>query len=151
MNDGAAMQVQLVELLTLISSGCMGGEEILQIAGEAAQAYADPRALLEANADINFDDSFPIPLGEWVVVGSLLDTVLFQADSPIQLFQEIRDAFVVQLTRAFGNRILRGEATLQSGIDSGAITVRGNPDEVQLLHAVFDRQEELPIPHIAVR
>jgi hypothetical protein len=92
------MQDQLVELLTLISSGCMGEAEILQIAGEAARAYADPQAFLEANADINYDDSFPIPLGEWVVVGSLPDTVLFQADSPMQLFQEIRDSFGPQVS-----------------------------------------------------
>ncbi len=55
-----------------------------------------------------------------------------------------RTAPVVQLTRAFGNRILRGEETLQSGMDSGAITVRGNPAEVKALHSVFDRPQELP-------
>lgn len=60
-------------------------------------------------------------------------------------------AAVVQLTRAFGNRILRGQETLQSGMDSGAITVRGNPAEVQSLHAVFDRPDELPVPNITVR
>jgi hypothetical protein len=87
------MQDQLVELLTLISSGCMGEDEILQIAGEAAQAYADPQAFLAANTDINYDDSFPIPLGEWVVVGSLPETVLFQADSYQELFQRVVDSF----------------------------------------------------------
>ena len=87
------MKEQLAELLTLISSGCMGEEEIGQIADEAAQAYADPQAFLAANPDINYDDSFPIPLGEWVVVGSLPDTVLFQGDSPSELFQQIRDSF----------------------------------------------------------
>jgi alkyl sulfatase BDS1-like metallo-beta-lactamase superfamily hydrolase len=60
-------------------------------------------------------------------------------------------AAVVQLTRTFGNRILRGEETLQSGMDSGAVTVRGNPADVQALHAVFDRPEELPTPNISVR
>ena len=58
---------------------------------------------------------------------------------------------VVQLTRAFGNRILRGDETLQSGMDSGAITVRGNPADVKALHAVFDRPGELPAPNIALR
>ena len=87
------MKEQLVELLTLISSGCMGAEEIGQIADEAAQAYADPQAFLAANPDINYDDSFPIPLGEWVVVGSLPDIVLFQADSYMELFENIRASF----------------------------------------------------------
>lgn len=87
------MKEQLVELLTLISSGCMGAEEIGQIADEAAQAYADPQAFLAANPDINYDDSFPIPLGEWVVVGSLPDIVLFQADSYMELFESIRASF----------------------------------------------------------
>ena len=71
------MKNQLIELISKISSGCMGEEEIAHIAAEAAQAYADPQAFLAANPDINYDDSFPIPLGEWVVVGSLPETVLF--------------------------------------------------------------------------
>ncbi len=67
--------------------------EIARIADEAAQAYADPQAFLEANPDINYDDSFPIPLGEWVVVGSLPDTVLFQADDYQDLFSQIVASF----------------------------------------------------------
>ena len=75
------MKTTLVELISKISSGCMGDDEIASIADEAAQAYADQAAFLLANPDINYDDSFPIPLGEWVVVGSLPETVLFQADT----------------------------------------------------------------------
>jgi alkyl sulfatase BDS1-like metallo-beta-lactamase superfamily hydrolase len=62
-----------------------------------------------------------------------------------------RPATVARMTRAFGNRILRGEETLQSGVDSGAITICGNPAEVQALHSIFDRLEELPEPNIALR
>ncbi|MGE4406712.1 hypothetical protein [Pseudomonas sp.] len=87
------MKAPLLELLTLISSGCMTEEEISRIADEAAQAYADPQAFLLANPDINYDDDFPIPLGEWVVVGSLPDTVLFQADDYEQLFSQIVASF----------------------------------------------------------
>jgi hypothetical protein len=87
------MKDQLQELITLISSGCMRDEDIARIADEAAQAYADPQAFLAANPDVNFDDDFPIPLGEWVVVGSLPDTVLFQADSAEQLFEQIVGSF----------------------------------------------------------
>ena len=87
------MKTALNELITLISSGCMKEEEIAGIAAEAAQAYADAKAFLAANPDVNYDDSFPIPLGEWVVVGSLPDTVLFQADSYQELFQQIVDSF----------------------------------------------------------
>ncbi|AMS16775.1 hypothetical protein SAMN03159489_00196 [Pseudomonas sp. NFPP07] len=87
------MKNVLAELITKISSGCMGEEEILRIADEAAQAYADPQAFLAANPDINYDDSFPIPLGEWVVVGSLPDTVLFQADTYMDLFAQIVASF----------------------------------------------------------
>ncbi|MBF7730723.1 hypothetical protein [Pseudomonas sp. N040] len=87
------MQQSLEQLLGLISSGCMRAEDISRIAAEAAQAYAAPEAFLAANPDINYDDSFPIPLGEWVVVGSLPDTVLFQGDSYAELFQHIRDSF----------------------------------------------------------
>ncbi|AXA06275.1 TPA: hypothetical protein VDV13_004097 [Pseudomonas aeruginosa] len=87
------MKETLNELITLISTGCMGAEEIRRIADEAAQAYSDPAGFLAANPDINYDDSFPIPLGEWVVVGSLPDIVLFQADTYAELFARIVASF----------------------------------------------------------
>ncbi|MFC3944703.1 hypothetical protein CCU68_09895 [Pseudomonas gingeri NCPPB 3146 = LMG 5327] len=87
------MKTALIELISKISSGCMGEAEIQQIADEAAQAYADAAGFLAANPDINYDDSFPIPLGEWVVVGSLPETVLFQADTYMDLFAQIVDSF----------------------------------------------------------
>ena len=93
-----SMQQSLEQLISLISSGCMHNDEISRIASEAAQAYADPQAFLEANPDINYDDTFPIPLGEWVVVGSLPDTVLFQADSYADLFANIRGSFGPQVS-----------------------------------------------------
>ena len=92
------MQQVLEQLITLISSGCMKQEDIARIAAEAAQAYAVPETFLRNNPDINYDDSFPIPLGEWVVVGSLPDTVLFQADSYSELFQNILDSFGPQVS-----------------------------------------------------
>ncbi|RMN44178.1 hypothetical protein ALQ58_04450, partial [Pseudomonas syringae pv. apii] len=45
----APMKDSLVELISKISSGCMGEDEIVQIADDAAQAYADPQAFLAAN------------------------------------------------------------------------------------------------------
>jgi hypothetical protein len=87
------MKTQLEELISKISSGCMLAEDVARIADEAAQAYADPAAFLAANPDINYDDSFPIPLGEWMVIGSLPDTVLFQADSYDALFKQISESF----------------------------------------------------------
>ncbi|WP_372877122.1 hypothetical protein [Pseudomonas sp.] len=92
------MKAQLEELIGKISSGCMLAEDVARIADEAAQAYADPQGFLAANPDVNYDDSFPIPLGEWVVVGSLPDTVLFQADSYDQLFQQIVESFGQQVS-----------------------------------------------------
>ncbi|WP_339533315.1 hypothetical protein [Pseudomonas mucidolens] len=87
------MNTALVELITKISSGCLGDAEIARIADEAAEAYADAEGFLAANPDINYDDSFPIPLGEWVVVGSLPETVLFQADTYQELFTQIVASF----------------------------------------------------------
>ncbi len=92
------MKAQLEGLISKISSGCLLAEEVARIADEAAQAYADPQAFLAANPDINFDDSFPIPLDEWVVVGSLPETVLFQADSYDALFQQITESFGPQVS-----------------------------------------------------
>lgn len=87
------MKQQLVELIGKISSGCLADDEILRIADEASQAYADPAGFLAANPDINYDDSFPISLGEWVVVGSLPETVLFQADTYPDLLAQIIESF----------------------------------------------------------
>lgn len=87
------MQSLLTELITCISSGCMAEGDIARIATEAAAAYADPEAFLAANPDVNYDDSYPIPLGEWVVVGSLPDTVLFQADTHAELLEHIMASF----------------------------------------------------------
>ncbi|MFB3306292.1 hypothetical protein [Pseudomonas sp. AMR01] len=87
------MKTALVELISKISAGVMGEDEVARIAEEAAQAYADPVAFLAANPDINYDDTFPIPLGEWIVVGSLPDTVLFQADTYGELFAQIVASF----------------------------------------------------------
>ncbi|MGY1881748.1 hypothetical protein [Pseudomonas reactans] len=87
------MKTALVELISKISAGVMSEDDVARIADEAAQAYADPAAFLAANPDINYDDSFPIPLGEWVVVGSLPETVLFQADTYGDLFAQIVASF----------------------------------------------------------
>ena len=87
------MKTALVELISKISAGVMSEDEVARIADEAAQAYADPAAYLAANPDINYDDSFPIPLGEWVVVGSLPETALFQADTYGDLFAQIVASF----------------------------------------------------------
>ena len=87
------MKEPLAELIRLTSSGCMSEDEINRLADEAAQAYADPQAFLQANPDIIYDDDFPIPLGEWMIVGSLPDTVLFQADDYQALFEQIVRSF----------------------------------------------------------
>ena len=87
------MKDQLAELIRLISSGCMSDDEINRLADEAAQAYADPQGFLQANPDIIYDDDFPIPLGEWMIVGSLPDTVLFQANDYQTLFEQILGSF----------------------------------------------------------
>ncbi|PVZ20101.1 MULTISPECIES: hypothetical protein [unclassified Pseudomonas] len=87
------MKALLTELVTLISSGCMSDEAIDTVAGEAAQAHAAPADFLAANPDVNYDDSFPIPLWQWVVLGSLPETVLFQADTGVALLEQIMASF----------------------------------------------------------
>lgn len=91
--DHNTMKASLIEFISKISSGCMSDGEIEKIADEAARAYADPDAFLNANPDINYDETFPISLGEWVVVGSLPETVLFQADTYMDLFSAITASF----------------------------------------------------------
>lgn len=102
------MNHQLAELIGKISSGCMLEQDIQRIADEAAQAYADAPAFLAANPDINYDDSFPIPLGEWVVLGSLPDTVLFQAETYPDLLKQIIDSFGPAVTFNIKPKQLKG-------------------------------------------
>ena len=45
------MKTALIELISKISSGCMGDAEIQQIAEEASQAYADPQGCLLYTSD----------------------------------------------------------------------------------------------------
>jgi hypothetical protein len=87
------MKDLLVELIGKISSGCLPDDEIMRIATEANAAYADPEGFLLANPDVNYDDTYPIPLGEWMVVGNLPDNVLFQADSYADLLAQIIASF----------------------------------------------------------
>jgi len=101
------MKDQLQQLVRHISSGCLSEEEIERIAEEAAQAHADPQAFLAANPDINYDDDFPIPLSEWVVVGSLPETVLFQGDSYEELFGQIVASFGPQVSFVLQPKQLR--------------------------------------------
>jgi hypothetical protein len=96
--ESKRMKSQLSELIAGISSGCLGEDEIERIADEAARAYADAQGFLRDNPDINYDDSFPIPLGEWVVVGSLPETVLFQADRLDDLLEQIQSSFGPQVS-----------------------------------------------------
>ena len=78
---------------------------------------------------------------------------LLLRNSVLQVTPSLADnpAAVARLSRAFFNGVLRGEETLQSGVDSGVITIQGDPAQVRALHAVFDRPEELPTPNIALR
>lgn len=80
------MKEILNELIIFISIGCMGVEEIWWIVDEVVQVYVDLVGFFVVNLDINYDDSFLILFGEWVVVGSLLDIVLFQVDIYVELF-----------------------------------------------------------------
>lgn len=87
------MKEQLVELVTLISSGSLGEDDMRRIADEAARAYADPQAYLAANPDSDYEGGCRIPLGEWVLLGNLPDNVLLQAKQADELLQQVLDSF----------------------------------------------------------
>lgn len=108
------MKEQLVELITLISSGSMRDEDIQRIAGEAAQAYADPQAFLAANPGAGYEDSLPIPPGEWVLVSSLPDNVLLQAQQADELLRQIAASFGSQSALALTAAELAGVDLLQA-------------------------------------
>lgn len=87
------MRAQLVELVTLISSGSLDDTDIRRIADEAAHAAADPQAYLAANPDGGYEDGGPLPLWQSVLLGNLPDNVLFQANQADELFQQVLDSF----------------------------------------------------------
>lgn len=106
------MKELLVELITLISSGSMGNDDIQRIADEAAQAYADPPAFLAAHPESGYEDGCPIPPGEWVLLGSLPDSVLFQAKQADELLQQVIDSFGTSSPFPFEAGDLAGEDLL---------------------------------------
>lgn len=108
------MKELLVELVTLISSGSMREEDIQRIADEAAKAYANPQAFLAANPGIDYEDGCPIPLGEWVLVSSLPDSVLFQAKQADELLQQITASFGEQSPLALDASELAGADQLSA-------------------------------------
>lgn len=87
------MKEQLVELVTLISSGSLDDTDIQRIADEAARAWTDPQAYLAANPDTGYESGCPVPPGEWVLIGNLPDSVLFQAKQADELLQQVLDSF----------------------------------------------------------
>lgn len=106
------MKELLVELITLISSGSIGDDDIQRIAEEAARAYADPLAYRAANPNIDYEDGGPIPLGEAVLLASLPDNVLFQAKQADELFQQVLDSFGAQSSLALKAEDLAGDDLL---------------------------------------
>lgn len=101
-----------------------------------------PAFAAEFSADERLDASWPIG-----VISLSHVALTFPPDDPLYGSTPPDDPNQLFL----GAVVLRGEETFQSGMESGAITVRGNPADVQALHAVFDRPEELPTPNIALR
>ncbi len=57
------MKAALVELISKISSGCMSDDEILKVADEAAQAYADPEAFSGGQSGHQLRRNLPDPVG----------------------------------------------------------------------------------------
>ncbi len=58
---------------------------------------------------------------------------------------------MLKLSREFGNCILRGEETFESGMASGDIVVEGKQAKVAEFHMIFDNRGELPEPNLARR
>lgn len=108
------MKAQVAELLTLISSGSMAEEDIQRIAGEAAQAYADPQAFLASHADSGYDASLPISPGEWMLVSKLPDNVLFQAKQVDELYQQLAASFGSESALALDDAQLADSEPLQA-------------------------------------
>ncbi|MFC3608705.1 hypothetical protein [Stutzerimonas tarimensis] len=87
------MKQQLVELITLISSGALDERDIERIADEAALAYADPQAYLASHLGNGYEEGSRQSLGEWVLLDNLPDNVLFQAQQADELYRKIINSF----------------------------------------------------------
>lgn len=87
------MQQQLTELVTLLSSGALEDEDVTTIVNQVLAAAEDGEGFLAANPDIYYEDDFPLPLWEWVLVNELPLEVLFVAPSLDELYPQLLEAF----------------------------------------------------------
>ncbi len=87
------MKAQLMELLTLISSGSLAEDDIERIAEEANKAFSDPEGYLAMHPNCGYEEGGRPSLGEWVLLANLPDSVLFQARQADELYQQVVDSF----------------------------------------------------------
>lgn len=57
----------------------------------------------------------------------------------------------ITMSRDFGNKILRHEESLDSGIKAGTIKVKGQRSKIDEFFAVMDRPDEKPAPNMVLR
>jgi len=74
-------------------------------------------------------------------------------NSILEIHQSLPDEAdaVLTLTREFGNEILLGEESFESGLEQGAIRIKGDVASVGVFHSAFDQPGDLPPPNLALR
>ena len=74
-------------------------------------------------------------------------------NSILEIHQSLPDEAdaVLTLTREFGNKILLGEESFESGLENGAIGIQGDAASVEVFHSAFDQPGDLPPPNLALR
>lgn len=87
------MKQQLAELIGLLSSGALEETDIATIVDQVMAAVDAPDTFLANNPDIYFEEDFPLPLWEWVLLNELPAEVLFNADNLVDLYQQLMESF----------------------------------------------------------
>lgn len=86
-------QKHLNELFDIIVDGSLDADDISAMSLEVSKAHADAAAYLQADSESKYQDGYPLPLWEWVLLEQLEGDLLFHASQVDALYAQIVDAF----------------------------------------------------------
>ncbi|WP_410499295.1 hypothetical protein [Chitinibacter sp. S2-10] len=86
-------QKHINELFEIIADGSLDAEDIAAMSAEVIKAHADPAAYLQADTGSQYQESYPLPLWEWVLLEQLEGGLIFHATTIDALYAQIVDAF----------------------------------------------------------
>ncbi|WP_157669446.1 hypothetical protein [Chitinibacter sp. GC72] len=122
-------QKHINELFEIIADGSLDAEDIAAMSDEVLKAHADAAAYLLDDAESQYQQSYPLPLWEWVLLEQLEGGLIFHAPHI--------DALYAQIVDAFGDDELDLAVADLAGLDAAAALAKVQ-DELAPTYSVVD-------------